>query len=91
MKQINKHELDELIRVSKKYWNTRDETILEPRIDLARKMSYEMYGSQIAWFSLTDLIDGCINLNEHISNTEIYRIFEILGYSIEEKEGEYEN
>ena len=91
MKQMNKQELDELIEVSKKYWETGDKDILDRRMVLAKKISYETSGNQFNWVGWTDLIkiiDGCINLKKHISKTDIYRIFEILGFSIKEKEVE---
>lgn len=86
MKKVNKDQLNELIRLSRKYWKRGDADILDTRTSLAREMSYKAFKTESYWNNFADLVDGCVNLNKHSSNRDIYKIFEILGFEIVQEE-----
>jgi len=57
MRSVKKETMDELIRISKKYWRTGDTDILPARIKLAEELSDQAFGNAYNWCSFSDLWD----------------------------------
>lgn len=84
--RLNKKDLDEAIRLEKKYWKTGD-TDLFPAIKKAEEMALDTYDS----LSRTELADIISAITRHILSTPYeayYKILEILGYKIVDEQNE---
>jgi hypothetical protein len=85
MKIVNKKSMDELIRISKKYWRTGDTDLLPARIKLAEELSDQAFGDDYNWYSFSDLVDGAVKLNKSITNETIYMMFALAGISVDKE------
>lgn len=91
MKTISKHNLDEVIRLTKKYYETGNKDFLSVREVSRDKLSMEAFGNDLQWCAFTDLVGSIIGgygLNKNATNADIYRVFEVLGYEIKGTEKE---
>ena len=83
MKTVQKKTLDNLIRLSHKYWETGDVDILDARIRTADALSFDVFGNVLEAFSIIDFVDSCIKLNNKIiSNETIYAAFGVIGIEV---------
>lgn len=85
MKIVNKKSMDELIRISKKYWSTGDTDILPARIKLAEELSDQAFGNDYNWCSFSDLVNSAVKFNKSITNETIYMMFALAGISVDQE------
>lgn len=88
MKTIKKETLDELIRITKKYYKTTDTDLLPKRFELAEQLSKQAFETENKWLAFCDLVSSVIGgsgLNQNATNETVYEIFNLLGISVEEK------
>jgi hypothetical protein len=81
---MEKKPLDELIRITRKYWETGDVDILDAKINHAKKLSVSVSGNENRWCMFSDLIFAIIRLNKETTNLDIYGVLETLGYYLHE-------
>lgn len=82
MKQIKKSQLDEVIKLSREYWETGNHGLLPARIDTAEEVERD---TGIDWLSLIDFVDGITRrrgLLHEADNETIYEVFRILGWEL---------
>lgn len=87
MKYIEKKSLDELIRLTRKYYATSDVDILPAKFRNAEDLSKQAFGNDLRWLAFSDFIAGLIRLNAEASNLDIYGVLERLGYYLPEMIG----
>ena len=85
MKIVNKKSMDELIRISKKYWRTGDADILPACIKLANELSEQAFGNGCNWCPFLDLVHSAVKFNKSITNQTIYMMFALVGISVDEE------
>ena len=78
MRSVKKETMDELARVTRKYWATGDKDILDAKHRKASELSEQASGSDKKWLQFCDILDGAICLNRNVSNNTIYKIFSLL-------------
>jgi hypothetical protein len=92
MKIIDKKLLDELIRLTKKYWETGDVDWIDARIEKAKRLSDQIFNNTHSWLALSDFISGVVRtrgLKPKAENGDIYSALAVLGYEVAENtEGE---
>ena len=91
MKQIKKSQLDEVIKLSREYWETGNRALLPARIDSAEEVERD---AGIDWLSLLDFVDGIIRrkgLLHEADNEIIYEVFRILGWEFTDEVEESES
>lgn len=81
MKKIPKSLIDELMRLSKKYWNTGDVDILDKTYNVAKEIELQTNKSWSIW---KDIIDSLCRLN--VSSNCVYGIFETIGFEVGDDE-----
>ena len=86
MKKVNKKSMDELIRISKKYWRTGDTDLVPARIKFAEELSDQAFGNDYNWCSFSDLVNSAVKFNKRITNQTIYKMFALAGISVNEDE-----
>jgi hypothetical protein len=82
MKTISKKKLDELIAMTKQYWDTGERDILQKRIDLASTMEKE---TGLTWGAILDLLDGILansGFAPNAENEDIYCVLRVLGWKV---------
>lgn len=86
MKQIPKKQFDELVRLSRQFWEGIDTTLLKDRIDVAMEIR-EATG--IDWMAIVDFID-CIIRSTGIlpgaSDEMLYNLLRVLGWEVADVE-----
>jgi hypothetical protein len=87
MKYMDKKPLDELIRITRKYWETGDIDILDAKHKHAMNLSTSVSGHEHMWGEFCELINGIVKLNKEASNLDIYGVLETLGYYLHEMIG----
>lgn len=85
MKIVNKKSMDELIRISKKYWSTGDTDILPARIKFAEELSDQAFGNDHNWCYILDLVNSAVKLNKSITNETIYMMFALAGITVDQE------
>jgi hypothetical protein len=81
-KTINKAKLDAAIKLTRDYHEnyTDDEAVYKPilhaRIDAAHE------AARGNWLHLLDIIDGSYGMNREITNEDIYKVLELLGWQV---------
>lgn len=75
--KINVKDLDELIRLSRKYWETGDRDILIAKYAINDKLPSNHYS-----FAYSDIVDGCIQINKNCAYETIHKVFELLGFEL---------
>lgn len=78
MRSVKKETMDELARITRKYWATGDKGILDAKHKKASELSEQAFGSDANWLQFCDILDGVICLNRNVSNDTIYKIFGLL-------------
>ena len=86
-KYMEKKPLDELIRITRKYWETGDVDILDAKLKHAKDLSVSVFGNEGKWCMFSDLIFAIIRLNKETTNLDIYSVLELLGYYLHEMIG----
>lgn len=84
MKQIVKSQLDEVIKLSREYWETGNRGLLAVRMDAAEEVER---ATGIDWLSLLDTVDGILRrrgLLHEADNEKIYEVFRIMGWEVSE-------
>lgn len=86
MKSVSKKSVDSLIRITRKFYATGDEDLLAHRLQTARELSIEAFGSDDKWLQFGDLISaifgGVQGLCPGCPKADVYRILEILGFAV---------
>lgn len=85
MKIVNKKSMDELIRISKKYWSTGDTDILPARIKWAEELSVQAFGNDHNWCYILDLVNSAVKFNKSITNETIYMMFALAGITVDQE------
>lgn len=78
--KLNKKDLDEAIRLEKKYWQTGDPDLL-PAVTRAEKKAVHT-DDYLPRGAFIDIISGITQIRPFPANETYYKIFEILGYEI---------
>ena len=84
MRSVKKETMDELARITRKYWTTGDTDILDAKHRKARELSEQAFGSDAKWLQFCDIVDGAIYLNRNVPNDTIYKIFGLLCIEVNE-------
>ncbi len=87
MKKIDKKVLDELIRVSRKYWKTGDTDLLPKKIDLSYQLSTQVFGMNNHGFAFSDFVNAIVQttgLKHSATNQDVYNAFAAIGYEVAE-------
>lgn len=84
MKIIPKGQLDEIIALTRTYWNGTDvdRELLQTRIDKAQELQKNI---GVDWLSIIDVIDGIIRHKGFLPNAEnyiIYSVLRLLGWEV---------
>lgn len=77
--KLNKKDLDEAIRLERKYWQTGDIDLL-PALD--EDMSAAIYNEETHLYGLKSIVDGIAVSCPYAKNETFYKVLEILGYEI---------
>ena len=85
MKIVNKKSMDELIRISRKYWRTGDTDLLLARIKFAVELSDQAFGNDYNWCSFSELVNSAVKFNKSITNETIYKMFALAGITVDEE------
>lgn len=84
MRSVKKETMDELARITRKYWTTGDTDIFDAKHRKARELSEQAFGSDAKWLQFCDIVDGVICLNRNVPNDTIYKIFGLLCIEVNE-------
>lgn len=81
MKKLPKKKLDEIIELSRLYWQTEYEeefsrSVLRSRIILAQQLEAE---TGVMWDSVVGLLDALLRSKGFLPNAENYEIYIVLG------------
>ena len=85
MKPIPKENLDELIRLTKKYYRTGDVDILPARSQAAEQLSLSVCGSGVGRLAFGDIVSaifGGFGLKRDATYQDVYDVFALLGYEV---------
>ena len=85
MKPIPKENLDELIRLTKKYYRTGDVDILAARSQAAKQLSLSVRGSEVGWLAFGDIVSAILSrsgLKRDATYQDVYDVFALLGYEV---------
>ena len=81
-KKLPKETLAELMSMTQRFYQEpyNNEGLLAERIDLARSIFEEL---SIRWSWLLDLIDGVYKFSVHDAHESLYKVLEVLGWTVE--------
>jgi hypothetical protein len=85
MKPIPKENLDELIRLTKKYYRTGDVDILPAIHKAAGQLSVSVCGDVHAGIAISDIVSaifGGFGLKRDATYQDVYDVFALLGYEV---------
>ena len=85
MKPIPKENLDELIRLTKKYYRTSDVDILPARYKAADQLSISVRGDTMSALRFSDVVSamfGGFGLKRDATYQDVYDVFALLGYEV---------
>ena len=85
MKPIPKESLDELIRLTKKYYRTSDVDILAARAQAADRLSESVRGDDLSSLAFSDVVSamlGGFGLKRDATYQDVYDVFALLGYEV---------
>ena len=91
MKQIQQHNIDKVIRLTRKYRETGDTYLLPAKIEAAREVSCEMFCTDRSWLEVSEFVGGIIGvcgLSIGASNKVIYDALRCIGYEVIEPKQE---
>ena len=86
MKKIPKKKLDEIIDLTRQYWESGNSELLQERIDKAMDLRAD---TSLDWYACVNLMDGILQPNgflSHAENDEIYSVLRILGWEAVDEE-----
>lgn len=84
MKKIPKKQFDEVLRLSREYWESGEVSLIKERIAIAQDI-YKKAG--IDWLAITDLIDCIIRSSGFVpgaSDDFIYLLLRVIGWEVTE-------
>ena len=79
---IRRKDLDAIIELTKKYWESGDQRYIRKKLNIAEKLEQT---SGVYWSALADFINGLFKnggIKPNATNGLIYALFEGLGYEI---------
>ena len=85
MKPISKEDLDELIRLTKKYYRTGDVDILPAQARAASLLSISTRGDNLGGLAFSDVVSamfGGFGLKRDATYQDVYDVFALLGYEV---------
>lgn len=82
MQPVSKSTLDDLIRTTRKFWETGDKDYLAAKHNAADELARQAFGSAYRWSCLHDIVSGCLQLRKDTPNESIYKVLEILGLEV---------
>lgn len=88
---INKRDLDELIRLERKFYRTGDADILSARSVVCDDIAH---ATMTGLFAISDIVGGILQTNglrPKATNAEIYAVFELLGWRVVDRGGNDES
>ncbi len=88
MMTVQKKTLDELIRVTRKYYKTGDTDLLALKNHICNSLSEQAYNNKTKWIYFGDMVDSLINLNGRNTNQTVYTVFEAVGIKVKGDDGE---
>ena len=92
MKAISKKSLDEVIRLTRKYYKTSDTDILDARYNSAKLLSNDAFGHECGAYSFIDVVGAILSgngLKRNATNQDIYDVFALIGYDVREDSERY--
>lgn len=91
MKSIPKKHLDELIRLTKKYYRTGDVDILAARSAAADELSKSVRGDSLSSVAFSDIVNAMFSgsgLKRDATYQDVYDVFALLGYEVVSSNGD---
>lgn len=87
-RKIDKHLVEEMARINRKYAITGDVDILDKRSTIADRMSIQAFGTDREWMSFCDLFSALCGVAplKQCTNAEIIFILNYLGFEVVESE-----
>ena len=85
MKPIPKENLDELIRLTKKYYRTGDVDLLPAMRCESEQLSLSVRGDSHAAISISDIVSAMFSgfgLKRDATYQDVYDVFALLGYDV---------
>lgn len=86
MKIIPKKQFDEVVALSREYWNSGVESILHERIDKAEAIARPL---GLSWLVPLEMVDSIISpsgLLPNADNDTIYTVFRVCGWEVADEE-----
>lgn len=80
--------VDEIIRITRKYRETGDTDILSGKHQVAMKLSESMFGDNMKWCPICDLVNsivGTSGLMVNATNQQVYEAFKLFGITVREQ------
>lgn len=81
-KKLSKVKIDEMLSLTREYHENYTDNdswygpILQKRIAVAHD------AGPVDWLYLVDIVDGSYGMNREITNEDIYRVLEVLGWTV---------
>ena len=85
MKIVNKKSMDELIRITRKFWDKGEADVLDTRNNYAIELSNQAFGNESDCYSFADLVDSAVKFNKSITNETIYAMFSLAGIFVDQE------
>jgi hypothetical protein len=85
MKPIPKENLDELIRLSKKYYRTGDVDLLPAQRQAAEQLSVSTRGDTLGGLAFSGMVSAMFSgfgLKRDATYQDVYDVFALLGYEV---------
>lgn len=85
MKPIPKEDLDELIRLTKKYYRTGDVDILAACTQAADRLSVSVRSNTLSSMAFADVVSAIFSgfgLKRDATYQDVYDVFALLGYEV---------
>lgn len=85
MRTIKQSDLDELVRLTRKYKRTGDTDILAARAEATRRLSEDTFRDDYHWLAFSDLVSGVLGghgLCEGATMDTLISVFNALGYAV---------
>jgi hypothetical protein len=83
VKEITSKNLDEVMRLTRKYFKTGDTDILGARYTAAEACSIDLFGYKSEWLAVCEITSSILNgLKKSASNKDVYAVLRVLGYKV---------
>ena len=86
MKTVSKTALDEVIRLTRKFYKTGDTDLLAAKHANCDAVSRGICGNDGMWLQISDLVTGILGghtaVKPNATNQDIYDVFALLGYEV---------